>query len=840
VLKRLAIAFFFDEAGIVDDYMLHLVKEIGKFAERTIFVVNGPLHVNSELVVRELVDELLVRENTDFDVGGYKAALEKIGFNSLQQYDEIILYNHTFFGPIFPFDEMFEAMEKSDCDFWGISDHREVRPEPTTKAESRSRETRIEQRLGDQQDRRMDQAVDRREAQSAPGAAGVGDFQPVRRSDSTASNAQSGNGRSVMPRHIQSHFIAVRGRMLRSDSFRLYWQTMPDIKNYDDAIKVHETRFTEHFSDLGFKWKVYVDSDKYGSDYPTFVEIDETVANRSPILKRRPFFHDPLFLDQHAIDLARALRVVRDETSYDLGLIWRNICRTAEPRILNTNAVLTSIFPDFRIKQSTGPPSVGNLAVCAHLFHADMVTEMLRWAHNIPLRFDFIVTTDTQLKKSQIEKVLAQSEKINNAVVRVVKNRGRDMSALFINCRDFFLDDRYALVCRLHTKKSPQDGASSSRGFTRHVVENLLNSEGYVTNVLDMFEDNPWIGVAVPPIVHISYPTLGQAWYTNRPMVEELVRRLKLKVKLDLATPVAPYGGMYWFRPRALRKLFEYEWKLEEFGEEPNSHDGDLGHALERLICYAAQDARYLTQHIMSIHQAERNYSSLEFKLQKLCSLLPARDFSSQCALLQDWMDAGHRVRLPLVPSAPAPQPLPRSGPGSGLDWLTGNLAQSAAVHDRLDETSSQIRNDFAAHVKAQLGKDADLTPRSPMRDMLRRFVRKNANPGAISLADRARDAGQWELAAGYYRDALRRDPNNAPIWVQYGHVLKESGILPEAEWAYRTALALDQSVADSHLQLGHVLKIQSRREEAKAAYLRAFALDSSSEDALSELAQLG
>lgn len=204
MLKRLAIAFFFDEAGVVDDYMLHLVKEIGRFVQRTIFVVNGPLNVNSEFAIKEVVDELLIRENTDFDVGAYKAALEKLGFDRLQQYDEIIRYNHTFFGPIFPFDEMFEEMEKSDCDFWGISDHREVRPEPTTMAESRSREARIEQRFGDLQDR------------------------PV---NSTGINARSSNGGGFMPRHIQSHFIAVRGRMLRSDSFRLYWQTMPDIKN---------------------------------------------------------------------------------------------------------------------------------------------------------------------------------------------------------------------------------------------------------------------------------------------------------------------------------------------------------------------------------------------------------------------------------------------------------------------------------------------------------------------------------------------------------------------------------------------------------------------------------
>jgi tetratricopeptide (TPR) repeat protein len=109
-----------------------------------------------------------------------------------------------------------------------------------------------------------------------------------------------------------------------------------------------------------------------------------------------------------------------------------------------------------------------------------------------------------------------------------------------------------------------------------------------------------------------------------------------------------------------------------------------------------------------------------------------------------------------------------------------------------------------------------------------------------ITLADRARDAGQWELAAGFYREALHRKPENPPIWVQYGHVLKEAGHLLEAETAYRRAIAYNENDADSYLQLGHVLKIQGKQEEAGAAYLRAFALDPSLDDAVFELAPFG
>jgi O-antigen biosynthesis protein len=120
------------------------------------------------------------------------------------------------------------------------------------------------------------------------------------------------------------------------------------------------------------------------------------------------------------------------------------------------------------------------------------------------------------------------------------------------------------------------------------------------------------------------------------------------------------------------------------------------------------------------------------------------------------------------------------------------------------------------------------------------RFGRKDANPSVVTLADQARDQGQWERAAELYREALRRNPDNAPIWVQYGHMLKESGQLGRAETAYRRSIEIDDDSADSHLQLGHVLKLQGKRDEAAAAYLRAIAIDRSLADACSELTALG
>jgi tetratricopeptide (TPR) repeat protein len=106
------------------------------------------------------------------------------------------------------------------------------------------------------------------------------------------------------------------------------------------------------------------------------------------------------------------------------------------------------------------------------------------------------------------------------------------------------------------------------------------------------------------------------------------------------------------------------------------------------------------------------------------------------------------------------------------------------------------------------------------------RFSLNRSGESVITRADRALSDGQLDLALSLYRRALDRNPGNPPIWLQCGHVLKETGRLREAEAAYRRAISYAPQSADPHLQLGHVLKLKGRTGEAEAAYLRAAALE--------------
>jgi tetratricopeptide (TPR) repeat protein/glycosyltransferase involved in cell wall biosynthesis len=170
---------------------------------------------------------------------------------------------------------------------------------------------------------------------------------------------------------------------------------------------------------------------------------------------------------------------------------------------------------------------------------------------------------------------------------------------------------------------------------------------------------------------------------------------------------------------------------------------------------------------------------------------------------------------------------------------INGSLAEAARELNLLDRSEQRLRDEPPQAGIAMPARGEPLTVAAVHRPATRPKSRRGKG-SFISRADRARDERQWELAADLYRMALDRNPNNSPIWVQYGHALKEAGHLPEAESAYRVAIAHNAAAAEPYLQLGHVLKMRGRHGEAQMAYLQALALQPSMTEPLHGLNSLG
>lgn len=124
---RLAIFSFFDKEGYVDSYVSYLLAELKPLVSRLIVVVNGQMQESGLKTFRKFTDEICIRDNVGFDAGAYKEILvHYLSESELCRYDEVILCNDTFFGPLVPMRDIFEKMEERDCDMWGMDGYLEI------------------------------------------------------------------------------------------------------------------------------------------------------------------------------------------------------------------------------------------------------------------------------------------------------------------------------------------------------------------------------------------------------------------------------------------------------------------------------------------------------------------------------------------------------------------------------------------------------------------------------------------------------------------------------------------------------------------------------------------
>ena len=557
-MRRIVFYMFYDPQGQVDDYVSYKLEQLRKHVEHIVVISNSPLQDAARAKLELVADTVWERENVGFDVGAYKEALDRFGNDNLAEFDELILMNYTFFGPIGSFDPLFEDMDARTLDFWGITEHGEVVPHPRT-------------------------------------------------------------GEGSMPRHIQSHWIAVRRSLFTSDAFRSYWADMPLITSYDESIDLHEARFTRHFSELGFTFAVAFPEADYPSLHPIFDNAEMILRNGCPILKRRIFFHDPLYLDRKAI-LGRDVLDVAEERGYPTDLIFSNVVRSTKPRVLKTNFSLLEVLPEVDLGYDDSRPL--KVAAVAHIFYETMVDEMVDRLETLPTGFDLYVTTSDDAKKVSIEESLSRRG-VSGDVRVVASNAGRDISAFFVGCRDVIESDAYDLIVKLHSKKSLQDDHNVGTLFKRHLFENLLSSPGYTANVLRLFQQHPSLGMVFPPVIHMGYPTLGHAWFGNLDMAKREAKRLGITVPFDDSTPLSPYGSMFIARPEALRPIASAGYDYSDFPDESGYGDGSLSHVLERLASYSALNSGFHVREVLNARFAGIYYSFLEYKLQAISQFLP-------------------------------------------------------------------------------------------------------------------------------------------------------------------------------------------------------------------------
>ena len=608
-MNRGLVYFHFDPHHQVRDYVVAALSSLRPHADHILLVSNSPISEADRTRLETCCDEILQRPNEGLDAGAYRAGLEHLGWERLADFDELILTNHTYYAPLRPWEEVLaRAANWGDISFWGMTEHAAMRPHPF-----------LAQR--------------------------------------------------ELPRHLQSHWIAVRRRLLTDPAFREYWEQMPPVTSYRDSIQWHESRFTGHFAELGHTWEVAFPVDRYRSENPAIEEAPALLADGCPLLKRRALFHDPLHQDRQAV-VGGELLEAAVAAGYSEDLILSDVVHTAAARDLIVNAGLTEVVTGCvpgaagTGVEANSPAHRPSGCVVVHVPAGREAVEraeadgLARRLASLPAHWRVVVTSPMNLDVADLERVTGRHPTqedtqedsahgegdVSFRLVRDLDPRGT--IAFLTQCDDLWdpgraaggddgdeSDDGDTLVLRITVGPPAGPGTRADDVAHRQVLDCLLDSPGYTAGLIDLFVRHPSLGVAMPAAGHIGRAHTGPTWDGLAGAAKALSRRLGLSVELDPLAPVAPPGAMFMARPEALRTLSEGAKELVRLtdqaagGAEQSAERlrrARAAEVLELLTVYAAMSSGFHPREVLTPVWAGRLYGALAYKHRVVTADLPA------------------------------------------------------------------------------------------------------------------------------------------------------------------------------------------------------------------------
>lgn len=564
--RRLAIFQCHDKDGIIDDYIPYLLNDLKECLSRLVIVVNGFLTTEGRAKLQTLTKDVFVREDAGFDAAAWKEGMiDYLGWEEVAKYDELILLNDTFFGPFYPFRQVFEEMDKKPVDFWGLTVHGEMPIEGINKK-----------------------------------------LCPY----------------PMWPTHIQSYFLVIRKQMHTSYEFRRYWEKQPLFKSRDELINRNEVVFTKHFEDAGFVWDVFIDT----RDLDGNIAVNHYMYNcynilkdrKCPVIKRRNFgapYREYLNMCS-GIQIRKSLEFLQNNTNYDVNLIIQNLLR-----VYNISDIYNNLHLNYILSKNfaqSAKKTEKNVVVVFHIGYIDMLEYLKPYICGIPKEIDVIITTKPE-KNCQLVRSFFQSYLGERLTVLCAKDPGRDLSALLVTAKPILMN--YDYICFCHDKRSSQSGAITvGADFQENIIENTIGSTQYIYNILQLFDNNQCLGLLAPPSpIHAIYFLLyGNRWTLCYEEAKRLAERLKLTADISPNHQPLAIGTAFWCKKEALLPLFEYPWVHDDFPKEPLPDDGTLNHALERILPFVAQSQGYLTGWAMTDEYAAVQITNTQYMLDEL------------------------------------------------------------------------------------------------------------------------------------------------------------------------------------------------------------------------------
>lgn len=325
-------------------------------------------------------------------------------------------------------------------------------------------------------------------------------------------------------------------------------------------------------------------------DYYISKVTGHIINKNSPFIFKDILTENPGKLLQNSLGLSptQIMEFIKSETNYPENFIWDYLIENTPMSILRNNFHHNYILPS---TLDISKPTESTIALICYIYYEELIDYCYNYSLSMPDKADiYIITCNSQM--TDLCKKKFTKFPCHKLSVRQMENRGRDVAAYLVAAKDIFY--KYDYICCMHDKKSPQYTPTVSNDFSYHLFESNLTSKQYVKNIISTFDQNKKLGMLIPlfPYFGNGLHTIGNQMHTEGEKVKSLLNKLKFHVPYDLDV-CAPLGTMFWVKGKAFLPIFNYDWKHEDFPQEPNKSSGTILHAIERFYPFAVQEAGY-------------------------------------------------------------------------------------------------------------------------------------------------------------------------------------------------------------------------------------------------------
>jgi lipopolysaccharide biosynthesis protein len=116
----------YDRQGLVEPYVLHHLQRLAEAGVLTIFVTTARLDRRAAAALAPTCAAIIERDNLGFDFGSWRTAL--LAYPQLLACETLLFVNDSVYGPMSDLRPLLDRMAASGCDFWGVTESRQIAP----------------------------------------------------------------------------------------------------------------------------------------------------------------------------------------------------------------------------------------------------------------------------------------------------------------------------------------------------------------------------------------------------------------------------------------------------------------------------------------------------------------------------------------------------------------------------------------------------------------------------------------------------------------------------------------------------------------------------------------